>query len=305
MKKPKTILTDKSLDGLRSAQAEADTKQVARVLRQAGHAGVADRKLHDELGALPGYIFDSEVGRYLRQHEIAQSVGSVVATATLAENADRAFPALESVYSLALDKKWDPWHLPGLRHISASQAARAIHRAPNAVERYDRIRRALVVSSVVVNSAKAKGEWGSLPNGNLGASRVATALAEPFKSHPVRSAAELPEPSWSVLEVAAQGNDETSFVRRHQTFLRIQHMRLPVERHDPNGVPVERCFANRLFEVRQDTIFALSRSAADLAAEPEMLEEVYQSRGEGVEDMIVPAAGFVVVRQQVDMLGQE
>lgn len=282
---------------LRSELENATTPaQVARIFRNASVARIPHGELRvaDEL---PGYRYDDDTARYYRIKAAATGAGELTVAATLAEKAIGAFDVIDGGYATRVDKSVLTWRLLQYPNIEPGKLVSTVNQAPLGRRRAELVRAMLPLEAVVLGRANPKGVWGDKPNGNLTGDATLKILATQFDRHPEPEHGTLDPVTWSAVE----GIDDMPLVRRRQPLLSVTHQGFLVARRLKGGRQ-ERGHASRHLDVHQDTVFAMDPEIAkDLLASPDMLEETYKSNGSDMEDMIVPAAGFVVVRQLVEI----
>lgn len=297
MKKSKAQRTITTLAG--ALKGAGDSKQVSRLLRQVAAAGIPHRALA-EAGvpdAVGDYVFDASTGRYRR---LRSETGGLAVATSLVEMAVGAFGVIERGHSTKIDMRYAGWCGVQAPNIEARSAVPTINRAVSAEEKAVHVRRALAVSSAALATVNAKGSWAMLASGNLGSQSILDVLAAPYPRHPAPHLTEPAAPNWQ--QYAAGESVAAPLVYRREPLLEVEHGGSPVQRMSPKGVFESRGVANRRMRLFRDTVFAIDPTIADdLMGDAALLEEIHSANGEGASDMIVPAAGFLVVEQDVQI----
>jgi hypothetical protein len=292
----------KSFNTIATALRETEDPAVAaKLLRQASFADVSHRTLAAAGVTPPGYEYHADVGRFMRPHsEGAEVDRDVPALATLAQVATHAFTIIDRSYATKVDKRFGAWVFPDDKQLDGTRAVATLHREPTAEGRARLARRALALSSAVLGSSNPKGLWQQMPNGTLGAHRAAEVLAKPFPRHQPPTDEPFPAVSWALHPASEAVGSPLVF--RHEPLLHVTHRGTPVIAPSPRRSEVVKGAAARTYDAYQDTVFAVDPAIADdLMGEPDQLEAAYAAHGKGWGDMIVPAAGFVMLDQTVEI----
>ena len=272
-----------------------DPAQVGKLLRMATLANIPDAALKSAGNKLPGYRFNADQGKYTRRPEATARSGSLAVSATLADLAADAFPVVERSYGVIVDKTF-PWSLASRpRTARSGSVVASINRAPSAKGRAQVVCGDLSVREALLATANAKGSWSSLPNGNMGGAGVVDILSNAAHKAQVKPAI------WGVHP--ASEASQTPLVYRREPLLEVAHTGIPVVKATRAGSKPAVGDANRACSVFKDTVFAVEPTLAPgLIDDHDMLEEIYGTGGEGMDNMIVPAAGFLVMRQLVGVV---
>ena len=290
---------------LAKALAEAqDPQTAAKLLRNAGLANISDSALRAAGAprAFPGYRFDKNEQRYTRA-PVAAGAGSAAVGSALAESASKAYTFLESACVAEVDGTRGSLRLAGKRTPPIDRLAALVHSRQGPANRAEVLRGALPLRIAPLAIANPKASWDALPNGTMGGARGAAVLARPHEKHMGVDVHDLPETTWG----RHQASDKLGIplVSRVEPLLHVDHKGVPAERVDGKLGVVERGSATQRFLAAEEVVFAINpREASGLMDDPALLEEIYQMRGEGFEDVIVPAIGLVVASQSIQYFPQ-
>ena len=290
---------------LAKALAEAqDPQTAAKILRNAGLANISDGALRAAGAprAFPGYRFDRDEKRYTRV-PVAVGAGSAAVGSALAEAAGKAYAFLENACVAEVDGARGSLRLAGKRTPPIDRLASLLHSRRGPADRAEVVRGALPLRIAPLAIANPKANWGALPNGNMGGARGAAVLARPHETHTGVDVHDLPAPTWG----RHQASDRLGvpLVSRVEPLLHVDHRGVPVERVDAKLGVIERGSAMQRLLVAEEVVFAVDpKEARGLMDDPALLEEIYQERGDGFEDVIVPAIGLVVASQKIQYFPQ-
>lgn len=278
-------------------------EQRAKVLGQIGRVGLSHRDLHSAIGTPPGYIFDETMSKLRPKTAPVSRSGELAVVATLSGLAEQSYSVIERSYGTSFNKQLRPWRVvSGLKggNLPADTAAKMIRESASSADRAGVARRSLALRTSVLASGNPRGQWEMVPNGTLGTQNAVKRLREPFVGYPDPKVNDVPVVAWATYPAAEAVG--VPLVVRSEALATIVHQGAPLELTEGRGEIVGRATADRKFTIRQDVYLALAPDGAnELAADKDFLELVYLSHGEGASDAIVPAAGFLVVEQQVRM----
>lgn len=282
---------------LRTAPTARDA---ARVLCEASMVAIPHMWLHEALGDEPpsGYIFDRGSGRYMRALSAGSAPAAVIA-GSLADRASAAYAALAGSFKTAADERVGITltAIPRAKRIGAGAVDGALQDAVNLADRVEVLRRAASVHVAVLAGASADGQWTQLPRGKLGAAETADMLRAPLAGAGQPLEHEVDTATWLSCTSPDDHDWGLRFILRHEPVATIAHPGVPVS-VGPSSVRTE---AVRWFDVSQQTVFAVESAAADITADPDLLDMVHAASGEGAADTIVPVAGFVVVGHTIEL----